>query len=162
MNDSLINVLVEIIKVIPTLLVGVIAARIAWQQSETAKEQRNIAQAKLKFDLFEKRLEYYNAMCELASAVESYRDHSKAIDALKRMILLSRQSDFLFGSDVTDLVVEMCEKIRVLGSGVEATIKNNNAVPENTLKEIQSANDWIKNAPLESVFKPYLDFSQWQ
>lgn len=151
----------ELLKAIPALIVGLIAARIAWQQSETAREQRNIAHAKLKLDLFEKRLEYYNALCELTSSVESYRDHVKAIDALKRMILLSRQSDFLFGSDVTDLVVEMCEKIRVLGNGLKVAIKDNNKIPADTLDEIRSANDWIKNAPLESVFKPYLDFSQW-
>jgi len=47
-----VNWCLEILKVMPTFIVGCIAAHISWQQSKTAKEQSQIAKAKLNLDLF--------------------------------------------------------------------------------------------------------------
>ncbi len=55
---------VELLKVSPVLIVGLIAANIAWQQKQ-------IAHAKLKLDLFEKRIIFFSRTKEL---VDSSKD----------------------------------------------------------------------------------------
>lgn len=152
----------ELLKAIPTLIVGLIAARIAWQQAETAKQQRAIAEAKLKFDLFSKRLEFYEAVCALAESAQHYKDHVEAKRALVKMISLSHECSFLFGNDVEALVHEMCLKVADLGNGIKATMDNNGVVSPEILAPIFAANTWIKNAPIKETFHPYLDLSSWR
>lgn len=159
MNDQ---IFIELIKTIPTLIVGLIAARIAWQQSRTAQEQKSIAEAKLKFDLFQRRIAFYEAFYTLSESAKNYKDHKEAISSLKTMITLAHQSGFLFGTDVQELVEEMCKKVAVLGKAIGATIENDNVVPKDILSKVLEANNWIKQAPIKETFKPYLDLSSWR
>lgn len=152
----------ELLKAIPTLIVGLIAARIAWQQAETAKQQKAIAEAKLKFDLFSKRLEFYEAVCSLAESAQHYKDHVEAKQAVVKMLYLAHQSSFLFGDDVEKLVNEMCMKVVDLSSGIKAAMDNNNVVSPEILTPVFAANTWIKNAPIKETFRPYLDLSSWR
>jgi hypothetical protein len=55
----------ELLKILPTLIIGLVAAFIAWQQEQISKEQKRIAQAKLKLDLFVKRLAVYKEVYRL-------------------------------------------------------------------------------------------------
>lgn len=94
---------------------GLIATRIAWQQSQTAREQKLLAEGKFKFYLFAKRFEFYESVCILVQSAQNYRDHKEAAEALKKIIHLERQSSFLFGRDVHDLVTQICLKVADLG-----------------------------------------------
>ena len=60
---------VEIVRALPTLIVGVIATWIASQQAAVAKEQRRIAQAKLNLDLFHERMKIFEVTWSAASSV---------------------------------------------------------------------------------------------
>lgn len=159
MNDQ---IFIELIKTIPTFIVGLIAARIAWQQSRTAQEQKRIAEAKLKFDLFQKRIDFYEAFYTLAESAKSYKNHKEALNSLKTMIPLANQAGFLFGEDVQELVEEMCKKVAILGQAIGATAENDNVVPKHVLSKVVEANNWIKQAPIKETFKPYLDLSSWR
>ncbi len=152
----------ELIKAMPTFVVGLIAARIAWQQAETAKQQKAIAEAKLKFDLFAKRLEFYEAVYALAESAQHYKDHVEAKQAITKMISLAHQSSFLFGNDVEQLVDEMCLKVVELSKGLKATLDNDGVVSPEILAPVLAANTWIKNAPIKETFRPYLDLSNWR
>jgi hypothetical protein len=156
-----VNLLSELLKVVPTVIVGLIAVRIAWNQSETAKQQQRIAQAKLKLDLFSKRLAVYEAVYALAEAARDYKKPEEAKQALKEMIRLSHESEFLFGRPVHQLAVTMCEKVAVLGKGLKATIEEG-SVPPDLLPELRAANSWLKDAPITETFRPYLDLSDWR
>lgn len=156
------NAWIELLKVIPTLIVGLIATRIAWQQAQTAKEQKSLSDAKFKFELFEKRLEFYESVCHLVESAKNYRSLEDARESLQKIIELERRASFLFGADVQDLVEQVCLKVADLGQGVKATIENNSAIPSETLAAIKSANKWLENAPIHETFRPYLDLSNWR
>ena len=59
----------EVLKVVPTFIVGCIAAGISWQQRNIAKEQSSTAKAKLNLDLFKRRLEIFEETWGAASIV---------------------------------------------------------------------------------------------
>ncbi len=152
--------MLELIKILPTFIVGLIALRIAWQQAETSRQQKKIAQAKLKFDLFTRRLAVYQAVMNLADASKNYKSVEEAKQALQELILLAYEAEFLFGKPVNDLVTELCTKVAILGKGLEKVAKTG-SIDHEQLPELRMANDWIKNAPITNTFRRYMDLSDW-
>jgi hypothetical protein len=161
MMSADINWVLEVLKVLPTVVIGIIAGRIAWNQAEIAKQQKQIAQAKLKLDLFSRRLAVYDAIYAVAEAARDYRSPEDAKQALKELIRLSHESEFLFGRPVRELVITICEKVAVLGKGLSATAEKG-SVPAELLPDLRAANAWLKDAPITETFRPYMELSDWK
>jgi len=162
MTGEAVNWTLEILKIAPTLIVGLIAVRIAWQQAETAKQQREVAEAKLKLDLFNRRLAVFEATCNLQEGAARYKDQKQAMQAIKKIITLGYEASFLFGPEVAAFMTELCTKVSVLGSAIRATSEAGGKVPAEILPNLVAANAWIEKAPVLDVFKPYLEFSRWR
>lgn len=152
---------VELLRAMPTFIVGLIAARISWQQATTSSQQREIAEAKLKLDLFEKRLAIYETVYRIAESARDYKDIAEAKESMKILIKLSHEASFLFGKDVDSLVTEMCFNVAELAKTMQATIEAGE-VPSELIPKIKEANTWLKNAPIYETFKPYLEMSAWK
>ena len=157
-----INWIIELLKITPSIIIGLIAALIAWQQAEISKEQKQIAQAKLKLDLFLKRLAVYEEVSRLVDAAKNLDDIYEAAPAIKRLIEISHETTFLFGYEVNDMIKKMALAVTDLAKGIKATAANDNVVPEQVLPLIRRANEFFENVDIESVFRPYLDLSQWK
>jgi hypothetical protein len=143
------------------LIVGIIAAIIAWQQSKTAKEQRNIAKAKLNLDLFERRLEIFNATWAAASSVIQ---SNEPIYAPPSMTNLYPEASFLFRSDIETYMKELAGKMTQLAMIREQTKRNNDILPPDKISETCELEKWIGNAAMQGVrdaFSPYLSFGHW-
>ncbi len=159
-ND--INWFIELFKVLPTVIVGLIAALIAWQQMKISKDQKNIAQAKLKLDLFLKRLAVYEDVARLIDSTKNLKDIGDAKSTLEKLIQKSHEATFLFGGEVDAYIEKLALAVYELGKGIKATVDNNGVVPVAVVPEIRKANDFIKNSEIQVIFRPYLDFSNWK
>ena len=145
----------------PSFIIGLIAALIAWQQAQISKEQKRIAQAKLKLDLFVKRLAVYEEVAKLVDAAKNLNDMDAATSAIKQLLKTSHEATFLFGNDVNKLIEELALSVAELGKSIKATVENNGVVPVQTLPQMHSANNFLRTVDIEVVFRPYLELSQW-
>lgn len=157
-----ISMVIEILKVLPTAIVGAIAAYIAWRQAEIAKEQREISNAKLRLDLFEKRLAVFHATWDAASRFiqTNTQAHLPA-----SMTNLYPEASFLFGPEVELYMKELGQKMIRLSIIRRMTEHNNNVVPPDTLKELTVLEKSIFDAAssgIRATFSPYLDFARWR
>lgn len=156
-----VNWALELLKVMPSFIIGLIAALIAWQQAQISKEQKRIAQAKLKLDLFVKRLAVYEEVAKLVDAAKNLNDMDAATSAIKQLLKTSHEATFLFGNDVNKLIEELALSVAELGKSIKATVENNGVVPVQTLPQMHSANNFLRTVDIEVVFRPYLELSQW-
>ena len=156
-----VNWSLEILKILPTFILGMIAVRIAWQQAETSRQQKQIAQAKLKLDLFSRRLAVYETINKIADAAQDYKSPEEVKLAIKELIRLIHDVEFLFGDIPKQLVLELCNNVGTLGMALGETMKAGTVPPE-ILNEIRSANEWIRSAKVIDTFRPYLDLSDWR
>ena len=160
----------ELIKLVVTsvvaIIVGVVTAYIAWQQCQIARRQANIAEqakqvatAKLNFDLFEKRYRLYellrNELLEIVICARRY-DPSNS-----KYILEIPKFAFLFGADITDYIGKIDDTHRALRSIWEREAKG---VSEDERERSAEMLSWLNKQGIECYkrFKPYLDFSEWQ
>ena len=153
---------IELLKILPTLIVGLVAAFIAWQQAQISKEQKRIAQAKLKLDLFVKRLAVYKEVYRLVEFGKNLKDIKEGIAASKQLIELAHEATFLFGDDITELIEKSGLAIIDLVNGIKATADNENVVPAPVMPSVRTASEHFKKVDIEPVFRPYLDLSQWK
>lgn len=115
----------DLLKVVPSTIIGLMTLYIAFQQHVVAKDQKKIAEDKHKLELFEKRFETYQLFLNMAlwsHKVDTYRtvdikeDDEKWVQSEENrrkirenadtMISLGEQSRFLFGEDVFSLLGE--------------------------------------------------------
>lgn len=154
----------EVLKGLPAavvaLLIGSIAAYIAWRQKEIAEEQRVIAKKKLGLELFERRLKVFEATWSAASDALRQAQHAPA-----SMTNLYPEASFLFGKEVEAYMRQVAEKMSVLAMIDQMTRNNGDLMPANRIDEYHAAQAWLTEAALtglRSVFNPYLDFAEWR
>ncbi|MHB2165720.1 hypothetical protein [Alsobacter sp. R-9] len=97
----------ELMKLVPTTILGLIAVYIAWRQYTTAQAQHRTAQEKLALDLFEKRTEVFNLATQavqerLTVPVGDRKEFAKMHEAIGR-------ARFLFGDEVRALLKSTLE-----------------------------------------------------
>ena len=151
----------EILKTVPTAIVGGIAAYIAWRQAGIAREQRDISTAKLKLDLFERRLAVFHATWEAASRVVQ----EGATYAPASMTNLYPEASYLFGPEVEAYMKEVGSKMTALAMIHQMTERSGNVVPPDKVNERYELETWIGHAASEgirAIFTPYLDFAHWR
>lgn len=149
-----VNWLLEIIKIVPVFIIGLIAGYIAWKQWEAAR-------AKLKLDLFTRRLAIFTETWETASNVVLSRD---PMPPPLSMTNLLPEASFLFGAEVEAYMKELIGKMSGLAAIRRARDNNNPNSFNNNDNEIVLEN-WFLNEAKQGVrntFSPYLDFSQWR
>ena len=157
-----INWTLEVLKITPTFIIGLVAALIAWQQTQISNEQKRIAQAKLKLDLFVMRLAVYEELARLVDGAKNLNDIEEAKSAIRQLLKTSHEATFLFGDDINDMINKVALAVAELGKGIGATVDNNGAVPVQVLPSIRTANEHLKSIDIETAFRPYLDLSQWK
>jgi len=155
-----VNWCLELLKVTPTLVVGIIAAIIAWQQSKTSKEQRNIAQAKLNLDLFEQRLPIFDATFK--AAIFAYKDNDEETknEAWQGMTNLYAEASFLFKPEVEAYMRELSETIGELKKHRRDPNPNDNEKNKRVIELTKQLEEAVRQG-IRTKFSPYLNFGQW-
>jgi len=148
----------EIVKGLPvvfvTLVIGGIAAYIAWHQWR-------VARAKLNLDLFDKRYKIFEA---------TWTELSQAIQQPAKMISnpnftnLFPQAQFLFGLEILNYMQEVAAKTTELWVMQKKIEANQNVLPANLIQRDQELLEWFSKHAMDECrarFGPYLDFSKW-
>lgn len=149
------SVIIELVKILPTFIVGCIATGIAFQQ-------RKLAQAKLKIDLFERRFSYFNAIADLAEYIQDINETDKIDKAHQKIIDLQRQASFLFGDEIKNIANEINTNIGIIAGVIIEASQNNGATTQEQIAKAVEAKKTIKEINLTEIFKPYLDLSKLQ
>lgn len=146
-------------------VVGGFTIYVAWQQRNIAKRQaaiaeqaKQVAAAKLNYDLF----------------VERYRLYALLRDELLQIVIARQNYDpgksqyqlevpkfaFLFGRDITDYL----KKINDTHNELMSTWQRQPYTSEEERLNAAKLFSWMNTESLECYkrFKPYLDFSEWQ
>lgn len=91
------------------LIIGTIAAWIAWQQLQVAAEQRRVAQAKFNFDLFQRRYEIFEYTWSMLSSMVQARENQSEIEADFHKV--RPRAQFLFGAEIADYMTDISMRI---------------------------------------------------
>jgi hypothetical protein len=106
--------LVKIFSALLTPVIAIVAVYIAWLQNKTNKNQFRLA-------LLERRLKVFNAAGELIGKVLT---HARVeVADLQKFLWETRESDFLFGSDIREYLDQLYGKasdVHVLATPEEA------------------------------------------
>ena len=160
-NESLI---IELVKGIPAafvaLIVGSIAAFIAWRQYRVADEQKRVARAKLNLDLFDRRLKIFQTTATFMS-----QSMTNTLDSPTVFLSTFAEVSFLFGSEVADYM----ELARVTGFDLSEIRRRAKAHDRSVMPEDVERNKallrWFSAQISDGCrckFAPYLDFGEWR
>ena len=144
------------------LVIGLIAAGIAYRQYEVARAQHEVTRAKLKLDLFEKRYAIFEQTWNFLSTIVREGPGATALPTFGNII---PQASFLFGKEVEAYMRESSEKQTELWF-IESRVRANNNVmlPEDIDRDVELM-AWFTgqaSAGVQLVFAPYLDFEKWR
>jgi hypothetical protein len=149
----------ELAKGIPaafvTLIIGAIAAYIAWRQHETAK-------AKLKLDLFDKRYEIFEETWSYLSQAAKLAQNPDPFHPFTNII---PRAGFLFGSDIEKYLRTASEKQTQLWSINAKSKSNNNIIAPEDIDRLALLESWFFNEAsigAKQVFGSYLNFEEWK
>ena len=147
----------ELLKGLPAalvaLLIGSIAALIAWRQA-------TVAQAKLKIDLFEKRLGIYDAVIEF---IEKRGSNLSDPNYSIRFNNATAAARFLFGSDVVQYIERVRDAVVLVSQKHRELQAAKLYQPDALTREIIQKEEWLREQLHEAagVFEPYLGLSRW-
>jgi len=158
-NSSQGSLCFEIMKGLPSvvvvLVIGLIAAGIAYRQYE-------VARAKLKLDLFEKRYAIFMETWTFLSAIVREGPGKTALPTFGNII---PQARFLFGSEIEAYMREASDKQTEFWF-IDSRMRANNNVmrPEDIDRDTELMKWFSEQAAggVQRVFAPYLDFEKWR
>ena len=148
----------ELLKLGPTVLLGLLAGYIAWKQQA-------IAHAKLNLDLFGRRIAVFDAAWTAASDAHLRRlGHREAMNALRNKF---PEASFLFKPRVEEYLREIVDKMIQLETleqrSGSAQQQNPLSEDENAkLLELHLALEYAAKKGLREIFGPYLNFAGWK
>jgi len=144
----------DVLKGLPSAFVALIAVWIALHQYLVAK-------AKLKFDLFEKRLAVFNIAQEYLPQVLNPGLTLSEINAFYRSI---RVADFYFGKEIVEYLSEINQKaIQAYTIGLHLKA-NRDIMPPEDIKAHTELTQWVSDELQERLkhrFSKYLNFENW-
>ena len=157
----------ELVKGLPavvvTLVIGGIAAYIAWRQFQVAAEQRRLAQAKLKLDLFQRRYEIFEHTWSMLSSMIQERPGQAKIEM--DFDNARPRARFLFGPEVADYMAEISRR-RIDQQIIMATTRQRGDVmrPEGIQRNLENSTFFFNEASsgARDLFGHYLNFSEWR
>jgi hypothetical protein len=136
------------------LIIGLVAAGIAWRQYQ-------VARAKFKLDLFEKRYDiFFKTWGHLSSMINNGLGPTPLSDFDNE----GPKAAFLFGSDIEAYMKEVSSNRIKLWTVAQATTANGGVLPPKHIAEHTALLEWFFQEGSEGVkkkFAPYLDFSNW-
>lgn len=138
-----------------TLVIGGIAAYIAWRQNETSK-------AKLKLDLFDKRYEIFEETWAFLSGAGKLAQNPEPLHPFTNII---PQAGFLFGADIEEYLRIASKKQTEMWSIHAKSRKNNSVIAPEDIEQLQELSDWFyeeASSGAKRVFNPYLNFEKWK
>ena len=157
----------ELVKGLPavfvTLVIGAIAAYIAWRQFQVAAEQRRVAQAKLSLDLFQRRYEVFqHTWSMLSSMIQARPDQAKVEMDFNNARPHAR---FLFGAEIAECMADISRR-RIDQQLIDATTRQPGQLmrPEDTQRSLENTTFFFNEASsgARDRFGRYLDFSEWR
>lgn len=169
------QLLLEIAKLLVTTLASGVAAffgirialsqrNIAHQQARTASAQREIAQAKLQLDLFDRRYAMFEALWEFLSNTTS-SSVSQPTGTYAEFTNLIPKSRFLFGPEV-EAYMRLVHRKRLELDSLHAQIRSQGGVvlSQEQTAQLTDLQTWFFNEASECSkrFAKYLDFGEWQ
>lgn len=135
-----------------------LAAWVAYRQSRTER-------AKLKLDLFEKRIAVYNEVSACLGYI--FRTGETSNDNDQRFIEAMHQAKWLFGADVrrylqSELWPKMCDLhcVSVYLDGMDRSAERTEKIEAQAALKLWFAQQG--NEGLDRVFGPYLSFDKWK
>jgi hypothetical protein len=147
------------------LVIGVIAARIAWTQKEVARSQKEVAQAKLKLDLFERRYKIFHRTWEILSAVvrDGTQEKRGRYGLATPFNNFLPEAAFLFGKEIEIYLNELVKHWTELG-GLEAEKDDSADRVKNIARTTDLKNYFFEQASTgaKAEFGKYLDFANWK
>jgi hypothetical protein len=145
--------------VIVTVIFGAIAGAITWRQYQ-------VAHAKLKLDLFERRYAIFSRTHALLSRANTVGAMTDEVAALNNPFgSFIAEARFLFGRQIEAYLKTASANFSELWAIALRTDDNNDVVP---IQDIQRRTDlvrWFVHQSAEGaqeVFGPYLDFENWK
>ncbi len=158
----------EFVKGLPTTLVAIAVALIAFRQYHVAKEQKRVAHEKLRLDLFDRRYEVFEltlamvaSMIDGLQSTESIRANLKVDSDFHVAIARAR---FLFGDDVTSYMNEVSRRCSAQQTMQASAAQHGAMRPEDAAPYAENAT-WLSaqiNTGAREVFARYLDFGEWR
>jgi hypothetical protein len=157
----------ELVKGLPAalvaLIIGAIAAWIAWHQLQVAREQKRVAKAKFNFDLFHERYEVFEATWSVLSAmIQGAHDQAERDAAFHNIRPRAR---FLFGAEIADYMAEISWRMADQRT-IDAVTRQRGDVmrPEDIERYAANSNFFADEASkgARDRFGQYLDFSEWR
>jgi hypothetical protein len=133
-----------------------VTAYFAWHQKKIAKEQADIAEEKLRLDLYDRRFEIFSSIFDFHTAVILWEGSPEQQKARQRFFRAYQSSGFLFKkeSGIEDLLKKVHE------NGVEI-IGSKNYDPDGFLLTPQHLSIFEESLrELKAAMHPYLDFSK--
>ena len=141
---------------IVALVIGAIAAYIAWHQYKTGK-------AKLKLDLFDKRYKVFlETWRYLSSAICNEQPVSPTNLPFSNLI---PKAAFLFGPEIEAYLQEASNKMIVFHTIAECCRKNGNVMRPEDIQIYAALTSWFSNEAsvgAKKRFEKFLDFRNWR
>lgn len=153
----------ELVKGLPTTLVAVFVAYVAWRQYQVALEQKRVARVKLNLDLFEQRYEVFErTWAMLSSAIQPLEDPRKVEIEFHN---LRPRARFLFGAEVAEYMAEVSRRCIDQQTIMALTRQSGGFMrPEDIQRHADNSN-WLfdqAGTGARELFGRYLDFSEWR
>lgn len=160
----------EVVKGLPAafvaLVIGMIAAGIAYRQMKIADQQRRVAADKLSFDLFKERYAIFEqTWSALSSGIAGAKDDELVPPELNRMNNSRPSAQFLFGPDIAAYLSEVSDKVVGLRMLHREFSQSSGPLGTDRLEELRALEAWVwreAQAGAKERFAPYLDFSRWR
>lgn len=148
----------ELLKGLPAAFVALVIGGLA---SWIALHQYLVAKAKLKFDLFEKRLAIFNVTEDFLPKLMDTELSLTEINIFYRAV---RAADFYFGKEIVDYLAVINEKA-IMAHTIGLHLKANRGVmPPNDITVHTELSAWVADevqSGLKQKFSKYLSFENW-
>lgn len=149
----------EMAKGIPAAVISLLAA---FGVSLIAFRQYQVARAKFKLDLFERRLEIFTETRRFL--LESLRP-DPALGELDAFVVMLDRATFLFGDDIRSYIQQAMHHRGELWRISLATRANGDVVPLDRVQELSALEEWVGRqveTGCSEKFRLYLDFGAWR
>jgi hypothetical protein len=143
---------------------GLITLTVGYAGWVIARHQANVAQAKLKLDLFEKRYPIFLQTWQIMSEVTLKGTRERNYGLGNPFSNFMPQAGFLFGEQVEQYLSDAATKwIRL--NALEAEIPDGTPRPPGIVQERRELKEWFEaqaKGGVKELFAPYLDFEKWK
>ncbi|ASC05751.1 hypothetical protein [Acetobacter pasteurianus] len=166
----------DLLKVIPSTIIGLMTLYIAFQQHVISRRQKEISERKLKLDIFEKRYDLYKEYSHLIIKVSydiKVKTLNEVMDDSDRLLPMCCEGGFLFGSKCREEMFSILEKINdglAIKESIEEKIsnkgKNEDEKADAEIKKLWKECEGIFEgvikdlAKSEETFEKYLDLTK--